>query len=84
MVDSNGCIRSRPKSEAHLSAQGYIECKSCDDAGTLMQAFKQYAKERRCSVPFVIEGIPEHPGSAWPFQFQPESIARCDGYNRRE
>jgi hypothetical protein len=84
MADCNGCIRSRVKSEAHLAAEGYIECKACDDAGMLMQAFKQFAKERRSSAPFVVEAMPGHPGSAWPFQFQPESIARCDGYSRRE
>ncbi len=83
MVNCNGCTRSRPKREEHLSSDGYIECKACDDAGMLMQAFGQYACTRRASVPFVVEGVSGHPGSAWPFQFQPDSIARCDGYLAR-
>ena len=83
MANCTGCTRSRPKREEHLSVDGFIECKACEDAGTLMKAFGEYASLRRASQPFVIEGVPGHPGSAWPFQFQPDSIARCDGFIER-
>lgn len=79
MVNCIMCNKSRAKREAHLADEGYIECRATHDASALMRAFNAYASARRCETPFLVIGIEGHPGSAWPFQFQPESIAQCGG-----
>jgi hypothetical protein len=75
------CNRCRPKREEHLAAEGYVECKATRDSTLLLAAFNEYATNRRSTAIFVVEGVAQHPGSAWPFQFQPDSIASCAGFD---
>jgi len=79
MAICDGCARAKAKREEHLAVEGYIECRASDDAGQLLQAFTMYTKDRRSTIPFLVVGVPGHPGSAWPLQFQPDSIVQCDG-----
>jgi hypothetical protein len=77
MALCEGCMRARSKLEdAHTDL---IECKASEDAGTLMQAFDLYRQTRTSNVPFVVEGVAGHKGSAWPLLFEPSSITRCEG-----
>lgn len=82
MADCPSCQRMRPKTEPHLAADGYVECKASADPGLLLAAFSAYARTRQVDEPFVVHGIPGHPQSAWPLQFVPSSIQRCDGFAR--
>lgn len=75
-----GCVRRRPKLESNLAEQGLIECRLKDvDAGLVIEAFKLFASTKKTVAPFVVEATPQAV-AAWPFQFHPSAIVRCDGF----
>jgi len=78
MAECLQCSRCRPKGEEHLAGQ--VECKATDDASQLLASFYEFAKAHTVSVPFVVHGPADGTASAWPFQFNPESITVCEGF----
>lgn len=76
----DSCKRKRSKVEEHLAGQGLVECRLKGvDAGVVMEAFYSFASSKRADRPFVVEGRSEAV-AAWPFQFHPSAIRRCDGH----
>lgn len=77
------CARKRPKLESNLAEQGLIECKLKGvDAGDVMRAFYEFAASKKVDSPFAVQATPGAV-AAWPLQFHPKDIQRCDGFIRQ-
>ena len=73
-----GCRNRRDKTDPRLAQQGLIECSAPSiEASVAMDAVGVFAATGRVDVPFVVEG--DRTCAAWPLQFAPRAIWRCEG-----
>lgn len=74
----SGCLHRRVKADPHLAEQGLIECRSPAIApSAVLDILGEFVATGRVDVPFSVMGDPLK--AAWPLQFDPAAISRCDG-----
>lgn len=74
----SGCLHRRDKADPHLAEQGLIECRTpAIEASDVLDILGEFVAAGRVDVPFAVVGDPVR--AAWPLQFDPGAISRCDG-----
>ena len=80
MAPCDRCAHCRRKLEQGFRDGGFVECKPPIEPSLWLHAFYNFAATGSITEPFVVSDENARPRDAWPFQFRPQNLIRCEGF----